>query len=150
MTPTATQPCTAMDRMYEHRDINRDRFEPCGEPVAELGPCQWRSMGSSYFVDTSIECGGGAEAFAHTKAKEIRSPRTGKLRGLGHDYQGRLVHVTLGPCEECGLSRYEHVDHAHMPRVDGRRLVCAFGDCDSYAPTVTELDVGHEAEVSDG
>lgn len=36
------------------------------------------------------------------------------------------------PCQHCGLSWYEHNDHAHMVLSLGGLIPCPFGDCGAY------------------
>ena len=124
---TATQPCTAGvkgETTVGH--LTYPIMKPCGEPVAELGPCR--------FLIGDLHAG----VFVCHALEEDHGPNT---EALPHPYQGRLVHVTLGPCE-CGHSEEFH---------DRESAVCI--ECQGeagnhpYVPTVTELDVGHEAEV---
>ena len=100
---------------------------PCGEPVAELP--------TGRFVCTKCVYGGTEQ----------------QHDGCGYLALAvkKLVHVTLGPCEECG-----HDEDAHSPRhcracndaEPGANVLTMH----PYVPTVTELPYEHEAEVSDG
>ena len=56
--------------------------KPCGEPVAELGPCVAQS------IYTEESC--GLAEIEHVGGMSCET------------YGGTLTHVTLGPCETCG------------------------------------------------
>ena len=127
MTPTVIQPCTAMiliriGNTYEAFDQSDYDTATCGEPVAELGPCQWIEH-DDYSGEVLCLIPDDATHIAHE---------------LDHGYKGTLKHVTLGSCEECGEAK-PAVWNAWMQR----------GECSQphiFAPTVTEKDVGHPAE----
>lgn len=37
-------------------------------------------------------------------------------------------------CKRCGMTRYEHIDHAHTVLSLGGLLPCPFGDCAEFEP----------------
>lgn len=37
-------------------------------------------------------------------------------------------------CRRCGLTRYEHIDHAHLILTLGGLISCPFGDCAEFEP----------------
>ena len=132
MTPTATQPCTAMV-------AGGGLFpRPCGVPVAELGPC----AECKKTPDDDWQPWHSAEANANPD----------DWHGLAHEPAYALVHVTLGPCEF--VERFDN-EFGHHEVVCGEDPIEGHPHQWSYvdhehAPTVTELPSEHEAEVSDG
>lgn len=146
---TAIQPCTAMVEIdvnvrtptgfggYITTDM-APIHQPCPVPVAELpnGPCAQCTEPRSKHGRL------GWEHCPDVPSTFFGDPMT--------RYKAPLVHVTLGPCEAEVLHTYWN----------GRYYApCGeLEDCPEhkwpglghpYAPTVTELDVGHLAEVSD-
>lgn len=75
---TTTQPCMVMVEV-KGQPYPLQVKVPCGEPVAELGPCKKRN------------CGARAGAVIHNGKGTI-----------GHTYEPTLIHVTLGLCIKCG------------------------------------------------
>ena len=146
-TSAAIQTCTAETRLWEHRDINRDGFEPCGEPVAELGRCR-------VLIDDLPPTQGRKEYCGRSKPQH-------EALGEDHDYKGTLTHVPLGSCETCGHDEYydsEGEKTHYLSGVGPMCIECTSGEGDDgnplpgpcvYAPTLTErTDLTHEAEVS--
>ena len=146
---TAIQPCTAMVEIdvnvrtptgfggYITTDM-APIHQPCPVPVAELpnGPCAQCTEPRSKHGRL------GWEHCPDVPSTFFGDPMT--------RYKAPLVHVTLGPCE-CGHAFDEH-EPASESGFHGEECVsCIGGAVDSahdFAPTVTELDVGHEAEVN--
>ena len=134
---TATQPCTAtvpikFDEWQAVEVSGIGTRVLCGEPVAELRPVCAVCMSE----------GNDAHCRWHPLAK-------------------RLVHVTLGPCEECedvaeshpvdGWIRFEWAETARPEGWWYYRTPDLQGESDlkrnhPYAPTVAELPMEHEAE----
>ncbi len=122
---SVTQPCTAAveDTFESGRPMREENWLPCGEPVAELGPCQQVMGGKG---ETHWYCG-------HSEPQHDALDED-------HDYQGTLTHVTLDdPCVECG--GFE-LDEQHLEENEEE-----FDH--AYVPTVTErTDLEHEPEVA--
>ncbi len=133
MTP-AIQTCTAMVRAVELRASTEcpvtEVMEPCGEPVAELGPCR-KVMGA--LSATHWYCG-------HSEPQHDALDED-------HDYQGTLTHVTLG----CGWDDDGFARRACWASEDKHCEIAAIDDeCPlvhhAYVPTVTErTDLKHKA-----
>ena len=130
---TAIQQCTkVMGKGLTHG--------ACPVPVAELGPC---AVVIDQGLGGVISCDMPRGAFIH----DITNGRA------DHDYQGCLVHVTLGACggilhgvegePACGRAAEHWYHDGNTERALNHRHL--------YAPTVTErTGAGHEAEVKDG
>ena len=135
---TATQPCTAMVELdYQTAMSEGQRERPCGEPVAEL--CRY------VYSHNGEACGGLNQGSVTLDDGEVVE----RLCSRGnHDWEPRLVHVSLGPC--AFVERFDNESGHH-------EVVCGEEPDEDHphewsyvehehAPTVTELDVGHEAE----